>query len=55
MLLYQSYKCGTVDYESLGYAIGGPFWKVRMNCVHFLRGTWVHLDLATAVLDMMER
>ena len=28
MLLYQSYKVGTVDYESLGHAVGGPIWKV---------------------------
>ena len=28
MLLYQSYKVGTVDYETLGHAVGGPFWKV---------------------------
>ena len=31
MLPRQSYKVGTVDYESLGYAIGGPFWKVRFG------------------------
>jgi len=39
MLPWQSYKVGTVDYESLGYAIGGPFWKVPFlgHCCPWLR------------------
>ena len=39
MLLWQSYKVGTVDYESLGYAIGGPVWKVPFpkSCCPWLR------------------
>ena len=31
MLIWQSFKVGTVDYESLGFAIGGPFWKVTLT------------------------
>ena len=40
MLIHQSYKVGTVDYESLGFAIGGPIWKVtlRLRCCCLLPG-----------------
>ncbi len=38
VLVRQSYKVGTVDYESLGYAIGGPFWKVLFPLVIAARG-----------------
>lgn len=43
MLLYQSYKVGTVDYESLGYAIGGPFWKfiTELSIVILMLGTLI--------------
>ncbi len=29
LLLWQAYKTGMHDYETLSYAVGGGIWKVR--------------------------